>query len=176
DLRRGPVVREHHLRRRAARDRAAVGRGRLGGHYRCRGERRLPPPGPRDRHHGGGLPGGGAARRRPRLSPGGGDQHGGAGPLREPGLPLLAPVSLPRGPVLGPSWGAPVLAPVCAWRCAFSTDMPEYQVPRHAGSPGYFGGSGVLVTFGTMATSRSRGASGSRSGRTSTVGSDYYND
>ena len=51
--------------------------------------------------------------------------------------------------------------------------MPVVTTRR---DPGCLGGAGVLVTFGSMATSRSRGSSGSRGGRTGTVGSNYYND
>jgi len=51
--------------------------------------------------------------------------------------------------------------------------MPVVTTRR---GPGCLGQAGVLATFGSMATSRSRGASGSRGGRTGTVSGDYYND
>ena len=50
---------------------------------------------------------------------------------------------------------------------------PARDTPRQSGC---FARDVVLVTFGTMATPRSRGASGSRGGRTGTAGDEYYND
>src|SRR6185312_3103127 len=152
DLGGGSVVREHQGRRRGAGDRPAVGRRRLGRPHRGRGAPGPPPPAPRRGHHGGGVPRGGAARRLPCLPAGRDRQRPGPGALQAARLPLLAPLSLPRGAGLKSRLVATRRAPMS------------------------LGEAGVLVTFGNMATSRSRGASGSRGGRTGTGGSDYYND
>ena len=52
------------------------------------------------------------------------------------------------------------------------------RAARHDGGWGFGSddGSGVLATFVSMATSRSRGSAGSRSGRARAVDDDYYND